>query len=128
MIRLLIATISALVLYGLAPVIGAEISGTGQCPTLGPLPACYIVGLCYTLIAISTIGSLPYAAYAFWIGWLPVFSLALIGSTLELSGTPTCPRGSLNIPMCYFSLAIAALLLLLFKTLHRGKAAKHTQT
>ncbi len=130
LLRILIATISALVLYGLLPVIWAQATGAAQCPALGPLPACYVVGLCYMLIAISTISALPFAAHVFWIGWLPVFGLALTGSLTEISGTPICPRNTLDIPLCFFSLGIAAILLLCFQFLRRldtQKALEHTK-
>jgi hypothetical protein len=124
LLRILIATISLLVLYGLYPVIWAQATHATQCPALGPLPACYVVGLCYTLIAISAIHSLSFAAHIFWIGWLPVFSLALTGSITEISGTPVCPRNALDIPLCYFSLGIATILLLCFQFLRRLETQK----
>jgi hypothetical protein len=110
-LRALIIIICGLVLISLAPVIIANFHGTQPCPALGLVPACYVVGFCYVLIALSAI---RLSNALFWIGLGPVFGLAFLGSTLELSGVPTCPQSSSGIPMCYISLAIVTLLLALF--------------
>ena len=55
------------------------------CPTLGPLPACLVVFLGYLLVLIAAIAQQKqWAQKAFYIGWSPIFILALFGSIWEL--------------------------------------------
>jgi len=98
----------------LAPVIASEWQGLDGCPNLGPLPACYLVAVAYAAMAIAALVAPRQLTWMFLLGWLPVFALAAMGSTLELSGRPTCPVSSSGTPMCYYSLALAATLLPLF--------------
>jgi len=54
------------------------------------------------------------SGWLFLSGWLPVFLFALSGTSLELLGRPTCPRSESDVPLCFFSLAIASGLLAAF--------------
>jgi len=86
------------------------------CPMLGPIPACFIVFAGYLFVVFTAIGSKQAnAARLFYIGWWPVFLLALIGVFLELTRGDTCPSGPMNIPQCFFSLAMVFTCLVLFK-------------
>ena len=100
-----------MVLYRLSPVVADKWQGLDSCPDIGPLPACYLVGLCYAAMALAALAAPRRLFWLFIAGWVPVFLLALGGTTLELSGRPTCPPSPTGLPMCYFSLAIACLLL-----------------
>ena len=86
------------------------------CPMLGPIPACIIVFLGYLLIALSAVFMKRSAVKKlFYIGWTPVFLLALMGVILELTKGQICPPGAFGIPQCFFSLAMVLLCLGLFK-------------
>ncbi len=91
-----------------------QLTGSSQCPQLGSFPACYVVLICYILIFLAALRRGAILSWAFWIGWLGVFALALSGAALELAGTETCPRTDSGTPTCFYSLAIAILLALLF--------------
>jgi len=67
------------------------------CPMLGPIPACNIVFFGYLLVF-----------------WLPVIGLALAGVIVELIRGDTCPPGGFGIPQCFYSLAMASAVILLF--------------
>lgn len=110
-LRLGIAAVTVLVLYGLAPVILNEWRGLDACPKLGTLPACYIAGLGYVAMAIAVLFAPRRLTALFLLGWAPVFALALTGSTMEILGRPTCPASPTGTPMCFYSLAVASLLL-----------------
>lgn len=99
---------------------------TGQvCPQIGIVPICYVVLIGYALMILSLIvkndGCMH---YFFCVGWGSVFVIALVGSGAELLGgggvCPTTSGGSIRgassgtIPMCYISLALALLILVLF--------------
>lgn len=86
------------------------------CPMLGPIPACIIVFLGYLFIVLSAAFLKRTAAKKlFYIGWTPVFLLALMGVILELTKGKVCPPGTFGVPQCFFSLAMALLCLGLFK-------------
>ena len=110
-LRLGIAAVTVLVLYGLAPVILNEWRGLDACPKLGTLPACYIAGLGYVAMAIAVLFAPRRLTALFLLGWAPVFALALTGSTMEILGHPTCPASPTGTPMCFYSLAVVSLLL-----------------
>ena len=110
-LRLGIVVVASLVLAGLFPLILDELRGIDACPMLGPIPACYPVGFGYFAMAVAVIFSPRRLTPLFLLGWAPVFLLALTGSTLEILGRPTCPASPSGTPLCYFSLAVASLLL-----------------
>ena len=121
-----IARIGLLLLSGFGLTAGAGLSlehlKTGEvCPMLGPMPACILVFLGYALVFIAGIGApKSWASKAFYIGWTPVFLLALMGVILELTHGQTCPIGAADIPQCFFSLGMAALCWLCFRVV-RGR-------
>lgn len=92
------------------------------CPMLGPIPACIFVFLGYFCVVLAAIFiTKPFVKRLFYIGWTPVFLLALIGVTAEIAlmlglvKDHTCPPGPIGIPQCFFSLAIALICLASFK-------------
>lgn len=86
------------------------------CPMLGPLPACIIVFLGYLLIVLAAVFLKHSAAKKlFYIGWVPVFLLALMGVILELTKGQVCPPGAFGIPQCFFSLSMVLICLGLFR-------------
>jgi hypothetical protein len=88
--------------------------GIDTCPMLGPVPACYLVGFGYVAMALAVLLSPRQFTVLFFVGWTPVFLLALSGSTMEIMGHNTCPSSPSGIPLCYFSLTVAVLLLPVF--------------
>ena len=112
--RLAIVSAAAFVLVQLAPVIRSELADGSGCPDIGPVPACYVVAGCYALMGIVAIFHPVRLQVIYWTGWAPVFLLALSGSVLEISGTPTCPAAANGTPMCFYSLALATVLAVLF--------------
>ena len=117
--RIAIAIAALFVLVQLAPVISAEWKNGSGCPNIGPIPACYMVALCYSLMGIAAVFHPVKLQVMFWIGWVPVFLLALSGSVLELSGKPTCPAAADGTPMCFYSLTLAIVLAVLFFIAYR---------
>jgi hypothetical protein len=113
-LRIGIAAVAAWVLAGLTPLILDELNGIDACPMLGPVPACYLVGLGYVAMAAAVIFSPRRLTVLFLFGWTSVFLLALSGSTMEILGHNTCPTSPAGTPLCYFSLTVATLLLPVF--------------
>lgn len=112
--RWLLVGIAAIGVITVAKISYNQFTGQSQCPQLGFLPACYVVLACYTMILISAVLRTAMASWIFWIGWLGVFAMAISGTALEIAGREVCPRTGGGTPTCYYSLAIAILLALLF--------------
>lgn len=96
------------------------------CPYVATIPICYIVLVAYGLmIAAMLISNHGIKHYSFCIGWGTAFLIALAGSTAEImGGGGVCPTsggdirgaasGSGAIPLCYVSLAMTIVILILF--------------
>ena len=124
----IIARIALLILAGLGTLAGLRLSIShaqhGEvCPIVASIPACIIVFLGYLCVALAAIFiKKPFVARLFYIGWTPVFLLALTGVILELTKGQTCPPGAYGIPQCFFSLAMALICLGLFKFARKTSA------
>lgn len=84
------------------------------CPTISVIPACYVVLICYTLMALAWLSVLTNKASivkrGFWIGFTPAFILAVIGTSGEIFGFASCPKTAIGIPKCFFSLGFVTAL------------------
>ena len=121
------ARLALIALSGIGTLAGARLTFEhlphgGVCPMLGPIPACIVVFLGYLLILLSAIFLTKSASKKlFYVGWTPVFLLALmgviaeIGVMLGLREDHICPPGALGIPQCFFSFAMVLICLVLFK-------------
>jgi len=112
--RLSILLVCVLALYRLFPVVTEQLRGLEACPLLGPVPVCYLVFIGYIAIGLSVILAPSRSGWIFMFGWLQVFLFALLGTSQELLGRPTCPRSASDVPLCFFSLAIASALFAVF--------------
>ncbi|MFT6878345.1 MAG: hypothetical protein ACJAZF_004476 [Granulosicoccus sp.] len=102
----------------------ANFSGS-SCPQVGIIPICYVVLVAYGLMITSVmIRHNGCKHYFFCAGWGTAFVIALLGSIAEImSGGGVCPtsggggiRGVSNgsVPLCYASLAMLVVILVLF--------------
>lgn len=99
------------VLSGIIPISIEQFRSGNACPLLGPIPACHVVTLAYAAMAVAvTVGWYGFK-WLFFVGVTPVLLLAIAGTSLELMGTPTCPRSPSGWPLCYSSLMIGLSLL-----------------
>ncbi len=112
--RWLLLALALFGVLGVAPISYEQFVGQFACPHVGPIPACHVVLAGYSLVLIAALVAGKNAPWFFWIGWLPVFSLAASGTSLELVGVETCPRSGGDIPTCYYSLAMSIAVVLLF--------------
>jgi hypothetical protein len=103
--------LGALALFGVVAAFGisqTQWMGISPCPSIGIVPACYVVLVGYLLMMISAI--IP-SRILFLTGWLPVFLLAAVGTVSELlSSVPVCPRTESGIPQCYLSLGLVSII------------------
>lgn len=98
-------------------------TGEASCPMIGPLPACYIILIGYSLIVLSMYPHVQKALVLFVIGWAPVMLLALTGVVGELTGVLQCPHLEIGIPQCYISAALALIIGLIAWLLFKIEAA-----
>lgn len=95
------------------------------CPHIWLIPICYVVLVAYGLMIVSVVVRHDGCKhYFFCAGWSVAFIIALVGTLAEIfAGGGVCPAtgaGSLrgvtsgSIPMCYLSLALTIIILLLF--------------
>lgn len=109
-IRIALILLTAFGLFEGARLSGAHMMNGEVCPKLGPLPACYVVTAGYFLMFVAALVTwLPRPRLVFYLGWVPVFLLVVLGVSLELIKGDTCPAGAYDIPKCYYALAIAIL-------------------
>lgn len=122
MVRVMRGAIVALAVLGVWGVGNISLShalGEMSCPMLGPVAACYIILVGYTLILCSMFVSLTRSLFMFIAGWAPVILLALAGVVGELTATLACPASAIGIPKCYFSALLSAVIGLLYWRFYR---------
>jgi hypothetical protein len=112
--RLIVAGLCTAGLFGVAAIAYRHATGTAPCPTLGLVPACYVVLLGYALAGASVFARVGIRTPLFATGWVPVFGLALMGSSMEVLGYGACPRSADDIPACFYSLALTTSLITAF--------------
>jgi len=84
------------------------------CPKILEIPACYIVLFSFVMVLISHVLQSGFKSMLLYYGFIAIpFLLALGGTITELSGTVICPRTPGGIPMCFISLGMCSLLILL---------------
>lgn len=116
-------------LYGALSVSYQTITGIAPCPYVLEIPICFIVATGYSTMLIGLLLSMKIVAKnIFLTGWFLVFSIALTGTLFELLiKKGTCPVSSSTIPLCYLSLAITVVIIILF-ILKRSRITKHENT
>ncbi len=112
--RAVVAGFCVIGLFGIVPITIQHATGIELCPMLGIVPACYVVTLAYTLTGVSMLVGVRLRSALFVAGWIPVFGLALLGSSMQALGNEACPRSVGNVPGCYLSLTLTISLILAF--------------
>jgi hypothetical protein len=112
--RWLFVALAILGVAGVAPIAFQQWTGDTACPSLGFVPACYIALLGYSLTAISAFLKDKIRLVVFLLGFVPIAALAVMGSSFELLGQMACPRSAGGTPMCFYSLALAFSLAVLY--------------
>jgi len=124
--KLALTLLWALVLLGflgIAKVSYENMTGSA-CPHLGFIPVCYVVLIAYGFMLLSlAIPQIGCKHYFFCAGWGTAFIIALFGSAAEiLAGGGVCPTSggglragtSGTVPLCFASLAMLIVILVLF--------------
>jgi predicted membrane channel-forming protein YqfA (hemolysin III family) len=102
-------------LYGALSVSYLTLTLTGEalCPAVSAVPICYLVSVGYLLMFATQLrGSLAWRSKIFSVGWLLVFIIALFGVVAELFYGDICPKSSLDVPLCFVSMGLVLVILL----------------
>jgi predicted membrane channel-forming protein YqfA (hemolysin III family) len=75
------------------------------------IPACYIILWCFVIPFIVYL--LKGKSIYYFLGTGLAFSIALYGTILQILNEISCPKTSSNIPMCFISLGLFTLLIIL---------------
>ena len=94
----------------------------GYCPDFFGIPACYLVLLAFLLVFLSTRMEKG-GAIIFVPGGVIGFVLGMFFSIKEMFTVGTCPR-LFNIALCYLSLIVFAVMIILFLLYNRKKKPK----
>ena len=90
-----------------------ETYNPGFCPKLIDIPACYPVLVCYILVFVSLFIDKRAARYIiFYLGTFTGLAIGVWFSAGEVTGNRACPE-LLGIPLCYTSLILFVLILIL---------------
>lgn len=111
LLRFAVLLTSIYVLFSIIPISVSQLREGGACPILAGVPACYVVTVAYSLIAVGTLATFNMARWLYLAGITPIVGLASAGSALEWFGVPTCPRSPSGLPLCYASLILGLILL-----------------
>ena len=107
----LILIIFIIGIYGVGNLAYHEFLQEEACPKLGPIPACYIVLVCFVIPLITHIFNIGKIIYFLFTGF--ALALAIYASIGQLLGNIHCPKTDDGLPMCYISFVIFASLILL---------------
>jgi hypothetical protein len=113
-LRIALTGFSVYVLSGIIPISITHWHAGDACPMIGPIPACYVVSVCYAAMGVASLLWTKSLQWLFYAGATPVILLALAGTTLELLGRPTCPVSDAGTPLCFYSLAVGLFMLFTF--------------
>lgn len=113
-LRLSLVATSLVVLSGIIPISLSHFHTGDACPNLGPVPACYVVSVCYAAMGFAALLWEKPLGWLFYAGVIPVIILATTGTTLELVVGSTCPRSQSGWPLCYTSLIMGVTMALIF--------------
>ena len=101
-------------LYGALNVSYLTFTGEAPCPAVMGMPICYLVSLGYLLIFVAQLpNSFTWRNKVFAAGWLIVFVIALFGVAADLLYGDVCPKNSLAVPLCFLSMALVIVILLM---------------
>jgi len=114
LLRAALVTACLAVLSGIVPISITHYQTGDACPTLGPIPACYVVSVAYAAMAVAALVWWRELKGLFFLGATPVILLAATGTTLEVLGRPTCPKSDNGWPLCYTSLILGVSLFATF--------------
>lgn len=108
------------VLIGFGFLAGINVSyvnfnGQQACPNMAGIAICYIVTIAYGLMFVSLfVQKEMLRSILFFSAWCIALLIALSGTGLELIKGGICPKTEGMLPLCYVSLAMCLVIVILF--------------
>ncbi len=98
-------------IWGSGGLVWEEIQTGDGCPKIWIVPACAIILLSFLIPLIVHVFKKNNKLYFIFTGL--AWSIAVVASSMQFKGSGECPKLDNGTPMCYLSLAIFLLLILL---------------
>ena len=98
-------------IYGVYGLVEQEMAVGNICPPVFGISACYIMAGCLIAIVLSFLGRKWHALFS--LGASIAWCLSATGSYYQYKGIADCPMAANDVPMCYISLGLFSLLLIL---------------
>jgi hypothetical protein len=113
--RSAIILLSVYAIMSVFPIVQLHWSKQVSCPTIGVIPACYLVFLGYVGILLSVLLTLFFKTFSknnvlFLISWLIVSLFAVMGVFGEFTNLWHCPKTTTGIPKCFLSASVALII------------------
>lgn len=125
--RLAIILLSAYAIISVSPIVHLHWTGKVACPTIGIIPACYLVLVAYSGILLSVVLPLVIKSFTqskllFLVSWIVVSGFALMGIFGEVTNLWHCPKTATGIPKCFFSAGLALIIGVLYWRLDKNES------
>ena len=131
--RSVIILLSAYALVSVFPIVHLHWNEEVSCPTIGFIPACYLVLVGYAGILLSVVLPMVMKAFTkaniiFLVNWLVVSLFALMGIFGEVTGLWHCPQTESGTPKCFFSAGLALIIGVLYWTASKARNTEASDT
>ena len=113
--RLITLALIAVAAYGTLGLSIEDFRIKDVCPKLLGIPACHVILSAFVILFFIQLGTMRKASLnGLFVGvWAVPFLFALVGSIMELMGHVVCPRTEAGTPMCWISLGMTTLILVM---------------
>jgi hypothetical protein len=108
-IDLLVYGLLGIVLVTAIQLVFSQWSKGGICPDILSIPACYMILLSVVLAMVAHAGLIK--PVWFYVSTAIPWAIALIGTTLQFTGSVQCPQTESGIPMCFLSLGVFSVII-----------------
>lgn len=115
LLHIIITLLLVIGIYGAGSLVWDEIHTGNGCPKIWIIPVCVIVLICFLIPLIVHVIKKYITLYFVFTGL--AFTIAIIASMMQYTGNGECPKLQNGMPMCYLSLLLFAILIIL-KTVH----------
>ena len=98
-------------LVGSGKLVLEEFASGNGCPKILYIPMCVVIFICFLIPLVVHYKRKKHFIYFIFTGIAA--GIALIATTLQIMGKGECPKTSLGTPMCYYSLLLFSILIVL---------------
>ena len=106
--------------FGAGSLVLEELKTGDACPKIINIPMCIVILVCFAVPLISHLFKKWHRLYFIFSGF--AFLIALLATTMQLFGHAECPKTETGIPMCYFSLLLSSLIIVIKRYLLKSNS------